>query len=176
MKKSMRARAFAPALSVLFFAVSQSYAENISPDVIVVTATRFESAKDEKPIATQIIQGDEIREASATSLSEVLNKLGGVHTRINLSGGPDAPLDLRGFGMTGDQNTLVLLNGQRISENEGVSARISTIPLNSIDRIEILRGAGAVLYGGGGDRWNHQYHHKESRNQRNDWLSVFGSW
>jgi iron complex outermembrane receptor protein len=149
MKKSMRARAFAPALSVLFFAVSQSYAENISPDVIVVTATRFESAKDEKPIATQIIQGDEIREASATSLSEVLNKLGGVHTRINLSGGPDAPLDLRGFGMTGDQNTLVLLNGQRISENEGVSARISTIPLNSIDRIEILRGAGAVLYGGG---------------------------
>ncbi len=151
MKKSirLRARAFAPALSVLSLAVIQVHAENISPDAIVVTATRFETAKDEKPIATQIIQGDEIRDASATSLSEVLNKLGGVHTRINLSGGPDAPLDLRGFGMTGDQNTLVLLNGQRISENEGVSARISTIPLNSIDRIEILRGAGAVLYGGG---------------------------
>ena len=149
MKKSIRARAFAPALSVLSLAAFHATAENFSSDDIVVTATRFQSAKDEKPIASQIIQGDEIRDASATSLAEVLNKLGGVHTRINLSGGPDAPLDLRGFGMTGDQNTLVLLNGQRISENEGVSARISTIPLNSIDRIEILRGAGAVLYGGG---------------------------
>ncbi len=51
--------------------------------------------------------------------------------------------------MTGDQNTLVLVNGQRLSENEGTSARLSSIPLSSIERIEILRGAGAVLYGGG---------------------------
>ncbi|MCK7500089.1 MAG: hypothetical protein MZW92_64510 [Comamonadaceae bacterium] len=36
----------------------------------------------------------------------------------NNSGSPNPQLDLRGFGAAGDQNTLVLLDGQRISENE----------------------------------------------------------
>ena len=33
------------------------------------------------------------------------------------SGNPDQSVDLRGFGVTGDQNTLVLVDGQRLSEN-----------------------------------------------------------
>ena len=118
-------------------------------DTIVVTASRFESAQQENPIAAQIITADEIRNSSATNVSEVLNKLGGVHSRINFVGTPDSPLDLRGFGMTGEQNTLDLVDGQRISENELATARLSAIPLDSIERIEILRGAGAVLYGSG---------------------------
>lgn len=116
---------------------------------IVVTATRFFSDRQGQPIAAQVITADEIRDSSATTVSEVLSKLGGVHARINFTGVPDTPIDLRGFGMTGDQNTLVLVNGQRISENEGATARLSAIPIDSIERIEILRGAGAVLYGGG---------------------------
>ena len=116
---------------------------------VVVTATRFFSDRQGQPIAAQVISAEEIRNSSAITVSEVLSKLGGVHTRINLTGIPDSPIDLRGFGFTGDQNTLVLVNGQRISENEGAPARLSSIPINSIERIEILRGAGAVLYGGG---------------------------
>lgn len=118
-------------------------------DRMVVTATRFPAAL-EQPVAVTIITGEDIANSTATSLGEVLSRLGGVHIRQNLTGTPDQPLDLRGFGVSGDQNTLVLINGQRISENELVSARISAIPLNSIERIEILRGSGSVLYGGGG--------------------------
>ena len=121
--------------------------QNLEP--VVVTATRFESNQQDNPIAAQVITAEEIRNSAATTVGEVLCKLGGVQTRINFVGTPDAPLDLRGFGMTGDQNTLVLLDGQRISENELISARISAIPLDSIERIEILRGSGAVLYGSG---------------------------
>lgn len=116
---------------------------------ILVTATRFEADGLGQPIAAQVITAEDIRASSAMTVSEVLHKLGGVHTRINFTGVPDTPLDLRGFGMTGDQNTLVLVNGQRISENEGATARLSAIPVDAIERIEILRGAGAVLYGGG---------------------------
>lgn len=116
---------------------------------VVVTASRFESAQQDRPIAAQVITAQEIRDSSATNVSEVLSKLGGVYTRTNLAGLPDANLDLRGFGMTGDQNTLVLLNGQRISENENAPARLSSIPIETIERIEILRGSGAVQYGGG---------------------------
>ncbi len=115
----------------------------------VVTASRFPAAL-EQPVGMTIITAEDIANSTATSLGEVLSRLGGVHVRQNLSGTPDQPLDLRGFGVSGDQNTLVLINGQRISENELVSARISAVPLNSIERIEILRGSGSVLYGGGG--------------------------
>lgn len=118
-------------------------------DSVVVTATRFESEQQQQPIAAQVITAEEIKESSATTVAEVLSKLGNVHTRISFTGTPDTPIDLRGFGMTGGQNTLVLVNGQRISEYEGATARLSAIPLDSIERIEILRGSGAVLYGSG---------------------------
>lgn len=137
----------AAALLLPLFAGNLQATTNL--DTIVVTATRFESAQQENPIAAQVITADDIRNSAATTVGEVLNKLGGVHSRINMNGVPDAPLDLRGFGATGDQNTLVLVDGQRISENELVAARISSIPLDAIERIEILRGLGAVLYGSG---------------------------
>lgn len=134
------------ALLPLLFAHHLHADEALSP--VVVTATRF-AAGQSAPIAAQVISADDIRESSALTVSEVLAKLGGVQTRINFTGVPDTPLDLRGFGMTGDQNTLVLVDGQRISENEGATARLSAIPVDAIERIEILRGSGAVLYGGG---------------------------
>lgn len=145
----LRARRVAAALPVLSVAVNATLAQGIDQNAMVITASRFESSPQDNPIAAQIITEDEIRNSSATTLAEVLGKLGGVHTRINFTGIPDSTVDLRGFGMTGDQNTLILLNGQRLSENEGIAARLSSIPLNSIERIEILRGAGAVHYGGG---------------------------
>lgn len=156
MKKSIRlraralARVSAPALSVLSLAVAASVqAQDADINSVVVTATRFESSPQKNPIATQVITAEEIRESSAITVAEVLAKLGGIHTRSSFTGIPDASLDMRGFGMTGDQNTLVLVNGQRLSENEGIAARLSSMPLNAIERIEILRGAGAVLYGSG---------------------------
>ena len=128
--------------------VSDLHAQQLL-DPVVVTSTRFESEQQKQPIAAQVITAEEIRESSATTVSEVLSKLGNVQTRISFTGVPDTPIDLRGFGMTGDQNTLVLVNGQRISEFENATARLSAIPLDSIERIEILRGSGAVLYGSG---------------------------
>jgi iron complex outermembrane recepter protein len=115
---------------------------------VVVTATRLSSPLEE-PVATQIITAEDIRQSTATTVAEVLSKLGGVLIRNNLLGTDDASIDLHGFGVTGDQNTLVLVNGVRISENELATAHITAIALQSIERIEILRGSGAVLYGGG---------------------------
>jgi iron complex outermembrane receptor protein len=133
----------------LVLAFQTAIAATADEAAVVVTATRFSSAPQDRPIAAQVITADEIRDSSATTVAEVLSKLGGVHTRINATGVPDTPLDLRGFGMTGDQNTLVLINGLRISENEGTPTRLSTLPIDAIERIEILRGSGAVLYGSG---------------------------
>lgn len=121
---------------------------DINTEEVVVTASRFEERRGEQPIGVTVISRRQIESSNARSVAEALTSIGGVHVRDN-SGQANPQLDLRGFGVSGDQNTLVLLNGQRISENELLPANIAAIPLASIERIEILRGGGAVLYGGG---------------------------
>ncbi|MDP2824957.1 MAG: TonB-dependent receptor [Sulfuritalea sp.] len=115
---------------------------------VVVTATRFAGQRDQLPVGAIVITARDMAESGLTSIADILSRLGAVHLRNN-AGDPNPQFDLRGFGMTGDQNTLVLLDGIRISENEQTVARLSAVPLDAIERIEILPGSGAVLYGAG---------------------------
>lgn len=115
---------------------------------VIVTATRFSDPAQRFPIGVIVIAEEDIRRSTVSTVPELLGQLPGVRTR-DLSGSPNLQVDLRGFGIFGDQNTLVLLDGQRISENEQATVNWSAIPLSAIERIEILRGSGAVLYGGG---------------------------
>ena len=129
------------------FIVSSAFAQ-APEDVIVVTATRFPERRLDAPVGMTVITAGEIARDTARTLPELLARLGGLYVRNN-SGSPDLQIDLRGFGITGDQNTLVLLDGVRLNENDLSSTKLSAIPLQSIERVEILRGSGAVLYGGG---------------------------
>lgn len=115
---------------------------------VVVTATRFEDSASRYPIGVQVITEEDIKRSTAATVPEMLKQLSGIRVR-DLSGTPDLQVDMRGFGIFGDQNTLVLLDGVRISENEQTTVNWSAIPLSAIERIEIMRGSGAVLYGGG---------------------------
>ncbi len=136
------------ALSVAVLAVFSMPVHAQQDDSVVVTATRFADAKRNLAVGVSVISADDIRASASTSLPEILAQHGLLHIRDN-AGSPNQQLDLRGFGITGDQNTLVLVDGVRISDNEQASYLLSGIPLESIERIEILRGSGAVLYGGG---------------------------
>jgi len=115
---------------------------------VVVTASRFATPFSDAPIGMTVIDRDQIAASTASNLAELLGQQVSVQVRDN-AGSPDRQIDLRGFGVTGDQNTLILLDGRRLNENELASTRLSAIPLASIERIEILRGSGSVLYGGG---------------------------
>jgi iron complex outermembrane receptor protein len=117
-------------------------------DAVVVTATRFPDSKRDLPVGVTVITADEIRSSASSNLGEILAQFGLLHIR-DLEGTQNPQIDLRGFGVTGDQNTLVLLDGVRLSENELAPAQLSGIPIDSIERIEIVRGGGAVQYGGG---------------------------
>src|SRR5689334_15262745 len=115
---------------------------------IVVTATRFPDSKRDLPVGITVITADDIRKSASSNLGDILAQFGLLQVR-DLAGTQNQQLDLRGFGITGDQNTLVLLDGSRISENELESAQLSSIPIDSIERIEIVRGSGTVQYGSG---------------------------
>jgi len=115
---------------------------------VIVTATRFSDPAQQFPIGVTVVTAEDIRRSTAATVPELLRQLPGIRTR-DLSGSPNLQVDIRGFGIFGDQNTLVLLDGQRISENEQATVNWAAIPLSAIERIEILRGSGAVLYGSG---------------------------
>lgn len=135
-----------PALTVFSVAADAQLMAH-APEV-VVTATRFQDLQQDLPIGVTVISEAEIRNSTAGSVPELLRQVPGIQVRDS-AGSPNQQVDMRGFGVFGDQNTLVLLDGQRISENEQTSVNWSAIPLSSIERIEIMRGSGAVLYGGG---------------------------
>jgi iron complex outermembrane recepter protein len=102
--------------------------------------------------STSVITAEDIARSPGTTIQELLSQEVGVQT-ISTSGaknGAGTTVDLRGFGATAVSNTLVLLNGRRLTDIDLSGIDFSTIPRDSIERIEITRGnSGAVLYGDG---------------------------
>ena len=138
-----------PVPAIALAIVSSTVFAQVAPlPSVVVTASRFATPLADAPIGMTVIDRDQIAASTASNLAELLGQQVSVQVRDN-AGSPDRQIDLRGFGITGDQNTLILLDGRRLNENELASTRLSAIPLASIERIEILRGSGSVLYGGG---------------------------
>ena len=149
-KRTNLAAAVAAALastSITSIAHAAELAVAVGPPV-TVTATRFDDTTARSPVGVTVITARDIERSAASTVPQVLQSLSGIRTR-DLSGSPNVQVDMRGFGIFGDQNTLVLLDGVRISEYEQQTVNWSAIPLASIERIEILRGGGAVLYGSG---------------------------
>ncbi len=114
-----------------------------------VRATRFAESAASLPLGVSVITADEIRASGATTVNEAVGRLLGVPARQDLFNGGDATLDLRGFGPTADLNQVVVLDGIRLSEDDLSVPRMAALPIDSIERIEVLRGSGAVLYGEG---------------------------
>ncbi len=116
---------------------------------VVVTGSRFANDPAFSPIGATVVSAEQIREAGVSDVNQAIRKIGGVYGRQNLNGTQDYSLDLRGFGDTSDQNIVVLLDGVRLSQNEQVPALLTSIPIESVERIEIVRGGSSVLYGEG---------------------------
>jgi iron complex outermembrane receptor protein len=102
--------------------------------------------------SNSVITAEDIARLPVQSLPDVLGQQTGVQTQHLLSAtdGSRDTVDLRGFGAFAPSNVLVLVNGRRYQDFDLQGFDYSSIPLNSIERIEITRGnSGAVLYGDG---------------------------
>ena len=116
---------------------------------VVVTATRFAEPAAALPFGVSVITANEIQSSGVGSVNEAVMKLLGVVGRLDTAGGTNYSLDLRGFGVTAGSNQIVIVDGLRLNEADLSSAGLSAIPIASVERIEVLRGTGAVLYGEG---------------------------
>jgi len=119
-------------------------------DVVTVEATRFPEVIRALPASVTVLTAEDIATSAARTLPELLSQQVGVVAR-DLFGNNAAlaSVDLRGFGATALQNTLILVDGRRVTDIDFTTVQWAAIPLASIERVEILRGTGAVLYGDG---------------------------
>lgn len=146
--KSGTFRARLTAFPLALCAAIPSHAQTQLKDV-VVTATRFAESATAAPYAVSVITAEQIRASGATTVNDAVRKLLGVPGRLDTSGGGNYTLDLRGFGATADRNQVVIVDGRRLKEDDLSATNLAVVPIETVDRIEVLRGAGTVQYGEG---------------------------
>jgi len=129
---------------------SFSYAQN-AQSTVIVSGSRFEENLNEVPANVQVITREEIAESTSNNIPDILSQIGGLNVR-NTNGGQlnlGATIDMGGYGVTANSTTLILVNGQKINPIDSSSVSWESIPLDSINRIEILHGGASVQYGNG---------------------------
>lgn len=123
-----------------------SAAEVYELNPVLVTAQRSVTKDMETPAAIEVLHADDLQKTGATSVQEALKFSTGIITHAqgprNISQGTmTSKAVIRGV----EKGTLVLIDGVPI--NQGGRYNLEDIPVESIDRVEVVRGGGAVLYG-----------------------------
>jgi iron complex outermembrane recepter protein len=101
------------------------------------------------PASVQVIPGSEIRESGAPSVQDYLQRLPGVTLQDEQGNSQQPDLTLRGFQaspVTGvPQGISVFLDGVRVNEPDAEEVNFDLLPLDEVERIEIVRGPSAIF-------------------------------
>jgi iron complex outermembrane receptor protein len=126
-----------------------SAADNtVNMEEVTVTATRYEEQPSEVPAHITVITRGNIIRSTAQNIPELLRTETGVQVNDIAGNRRNYTVDLRGFGETASSNTLILVDGRRINQADLSGVDWTEIPLERVQRIEIIRGGrGSVLYG-----------------------------
>lgn len=115
-----------------------------APKEIIVAANRIEQSLSTVLAATTVIDKDAIRQSSAQNLAGLLTAVPGM--QFSSSGGQGAQTSLFMRGTESD-HTLILVDGVQMTTNSGTAGRLEFIPLDQIERIEIVRGPRSSVHG-----------------------------
>ncbi|MDP9902534.1 TonB-dependent receptor domain-containing protein [Variovorax ginsengisoli] len=110
----------------------------------VVTATRVAQPVSEVLSDVSIVDRETIERSGATGVADVLARLPGVEIARNGGVGNTSSVFIRGAE---SRFTAVYIDGVRVDSQSTGGASWETIPLSQIDRIEVLRGPAAAVYG-----------------------------
>ena len=113
-------------------------------DDVVVTATRSAQTLNNTLAQVAIITRDDILAEGNASLIEILQRHAGLEIRATGGAGQPAGVFIRGAS---SQQTLVLIDGLRVGSASAGSTAFENIPLDLIERIEIVKGSFSSLYG-----------------------------
>jgi iron complex outermembrane receptor protein len=139
--------AFSSVCLVLFPLYLLAQEEEVTLEEVVVTGTRDVQESRKIPAGVSVVTKEKIEQSNAQNVADLLRDEVNVEVRDIYGNGKSASVDIRGFGETGLLNTLVLVDGRRVNNIDLSGVDWTQIPLDQVERIEIIRGSGSVLYG-----------------------------
>jgi len=114
-----------------------------------VTSSRFEAPSITSSRPVTVIDRQAIEDSHAGNIVDILKGQANIVVRDTTGVGAKAQVDLGGFGESSAANNVVLVDGRRVNNPDLSGTDWTQIPLDQIERIEIVHGASSVLYGGG---------------------------
>jgi outer membrane receptor for ferrienterochelin and colicins len=129
-------------LFLLMVSLGSAYAaDEVRVKEVVVTATKTEAEVEDVPATITVITKEEIKATGAERLRDIFKLDSGI--TLTHSRGRDFP-SIRGFGA---QHVLILIDGKRLAGEVEQDFELDRISLESVERIEILKGPASALYG-----------------------------
>ncbi len=118
---------------------------------LIVSALRAPTSVGEVPVNVTTVTREELRLSAAQTLQDVLQEVPGLNFRFPFQAGVAHPswqaVTLRGLGGTAASRTLVLVDGVPLNDPYFGWVRWSQVPVEVIERIEIVRGGATVSWG-----------------------------
>lgn len=121
---------------------AQETVQNL-PD-LVVTATRTETAKNQLAAAATVYTRQDIERLQAKTLPELLSGSTGIDIVQTGGYGKDTNMYMRG---TNSDHVLVLIDGIKVGSVTSGTTPFQFIPIDQVERVEIIRGPQSSLYG-----------------------------
>lgn len=113
------------------------------PDVVIST-NREAQARNDSSAANTVFTRDDIERLQPTSVTDLLNRVPGVQVAQSGGRGSVTGIYVRG---TSTSQSLVLVDGQRISSASSGTSNLQYLNVQQIERVEVLRGSRSVIYG-----------------------------
>lgn len=146
MPLSIRARAIAPASFLFAFLAASHAAAQTTLDPTVITATRTPQRASDMVAETTVLTRQDLQKSEARTLSELLATTAGIQFAANGGLGKASSIFVRGLEA---RHVLLLVDGVRVGSATLGTPSLDNLPLELIERVEIVRGPLTSLYGSG---------------------------
>lgn len=134
-----------PALAISLALISSSVPLRAEEDKIFLSLTRASASLDRMPTNVSVVTADEIKESGALTLADALRGLASVDAQETATPGQYSTVRLR--GVPSSNQVQVVVDDQPLGGVYLQDLDIGQISADDIDRIEVVRGGAAALYG-----------------------------
>jgi iron complex outermembrane receptor protein len=114
---------------------------------ILVTASRVEEEAGEAAAGVVVLSEEELRAPGNLTVADALEKVAGIQFRSYSGNAAQAVASMRGFSENSHGRVLVLIDGRRLNMMDMRAPNWLQIPLERVERVEIVRGGNTALYG-----------------------------
>jgi vitamin B12 transporter len=149
MKKTVRISAVFALIATCAFAQVQDSTKVNQLNEVVISDTKFAQSREKSGKIITIISQEELQKKSGQTLAMILSQVAGLEINGNQSfGGKNLGTYIRGGR---NRQVLVMIDGVPVTDGSGISMEydLRLLPVDQVERIEILKGASSTLYGTG---------------------------